>query len=101
MRVVWTYRARRRLKDIRDHIGQYDKATGKRIARSLADASKRLGQSGMARSGRMVPEYGDADIRELIEEPYRIIHVVMAERIDVLSVMHSRQLLPLDPDDLW
>lgn len=101
MRVVWTDRAKRRLKDIRDHIGQYDKATGRRIARNLADASKRLGQSGMARSARIVPEYGDADIRELIEKPYRIIHIVLAERIDVLTVMHTRQLLPLDPDDLW
>lgn len=45
----------------------------------------------------MVPEYADADIRELIEEPYRIIHIVQDERIDVLAVMHMRQLLPIIP----
>lgn len=102
MRVVWTDRAKGRLNDIRDYISeQADKATGRRVARSLADASKRLAQPGMARSGSEVPEYEDPDIRQVIKDDYRIIHVVLTERIDVLTVVHSRQMLPHDPDGLW
>lgn len=53
-----------------------------------------------ARSGRQVPEYEHEDIRELIEPPYRLIYVVLADRIDILTVMHTRQLLPADLADL-
>lgn len=44
-------------------------------------------------SGRMVPEMEREDIRELIESPYRIIYHVLAERIDIVTVMHSAQIL--------
>ena len=101
MRVVWTDRAKSRLRDIRDDLGERaDKATGKRVARALAEASKRLAQPGMSLSGSEVPEYEDVCIRQVIKDDYRIIHVVLADRIDVLTVVHSRQMLPNDPDDL-
>jgi plasmid stabilization system protein ParE len=45
-------------------------------------------------SGRAVPEYERGDIRELIEQPYRVIYQIGEEQIDVLSVLHSRQQLP-------
>jgi len=45
-------------------------------------------------SGRAVPEYERDDIRELIEQPYRVIYQIGEEYIDVLSVLHSRQQLP-------
>jgi len=41
-----------------------------------------------------VPEYERDDIRELIEQPYRVIYQIGEEYIDVLSVLHSRQQLP-------
>ena len=45
-------------------------------------------------SGRMVPEIGDASIRELIIGNYRIIyHIVNNKRIEILTVHHSRRLL--------
>jgi plasmid stabilization system protein ParE len=48
-------------------------------------------------SGRMVPEYGAPDIREVIERPYRIIYRIREEPIDVLAVVHSAQVLPPEP----
>ena len=45
-------------------------------------------------SGRMVPEYQAEDIRELIENPYRIIYRVKQDQIDVLAVIHGARLLP-------
>ncbi|HSL88600.1 MAG TPA: type II toxin-antitoxin system RelE/ParE family toxin [Ignavibacteriaceae bacterium] len=45
-------------------------------------------------SRRMVPEIGDASIRELIIGNYRIIyHIVNNKRIEILTVHHSRRLL--------
>ena len=42
-------------------------------------------------SGRMVPEVGRPEIREVIEGPYRVIYRHIADRVDVLAVVHGRQ----------
>jgi len=45
-------------------------------------------------SGRKVPEYDSDVIRELIEQPYRIIYRIKQDQIDVLAVIHGARLLP-------
>ena len=47
-------------------------------------------------SGRKVPEYDSEAIRELIEQPYRIIYRIKQDQIDVLAVIHGARLLPDD-----
>jgi len=47
-------------------------------------------------SGRSVPEYETDDIRETIENPYRIIYRIKPDQVDVLAVIHCAQLLPKD-----
>ena len=42
-------------------------------------------------SGRVVPEFGREDVRELIEPPYRLVYRVQADAVEVLSVLHGRQ----------
>lgn len=44
-------------------------------------------------SGRVVPEFGRAEIRELIEWLYRLVYRVHADAIEALSVLHGRQEL--------
>ncbi len=100
MKVVWTQRAQARLRAIRAHIREADPRAADKVARTLVKKSKRLGWPGMARSGRAVPEYADLDILELVVSPYRVIYTVLPNRIDVLTVMHERQLLPGDADAL-
>jgi plasmid stabilization system protein ParE len=41
-----------------------------------------------------VPEVQRAEIRELLEPPYRLIYRVQPEAIEVLAVLHSRQAFP-------
>ena len=57
----------------------------------LLASTKRLAT--FPRSGRQVPEIGDAAIREVIWREYRVIHFVdeAAERVEVLTVLHSSQ----------
>ena len=47
-------------------------------------------------SGREVPEYQRDDVREVLERPYRILYRIGPDRIDVITLMHYRQLLPDD-----
>ncbi|MCK5263616.1 MAG: type II toxin-antitoxin system RelE/ParE family toxin [Gammaproteobacteria bacterium] len=52
------------------------------------------------RSGRQVPEYNNKDVREILEKPYRIIYIIKPNQIDVLTIMHYRQVLPQDIEQL-
>ncbi|MDP2186762.1 MAG: type II toxin-antitoxin system RelE/ParE family toxin [Erythrobacter sp.] len=50
----------------------------------------------MPHAGRRVPEYQIDTLREVLERPYRIIYRIQPDEIEVLTVMHYRQLLPGD-----
>jgi toxin ParE1/3/4 len=47
--------------------------------------------------GRRLPEYPNADLRELLERAFRIIYVVRAEKIEIVTIKHYRQNLPHSP----
>ena len=47
--------------------------------------------------GRIVPEFNDQSIRELILGNYRIIYrIISKERIDILTIHHSSKLLRIE-----
>lgn len=52
--------------------------------------------SELPNSGRQVPEYQRSDVRELLEKPYRITYKIKSNQMDVLTVMHYRQVFPGD-----
>lgn len=94
MKVYWTDRAKWRLKLIEDYIAKEDPGAAKSLIRRLLIRSQQI--SAHPRSGRQTPEYQREDIRELLEQPYRIIYCIKPTHIDVIAVMHYRQLLPGD-----
>lgn len=94
MKVVWTDRARLRLQELDAYIAQDSPKAARQVTRRLILRSRQLERA--PRSGRRVPEYQRDDVRELLVRPYRIIYRLQAERIDVLTVRHYRQLLPSD-----
>lgn len=70
------------------------------VARDNPEAALRLGRALVTalrnleifpRLGRVVPEFGHEDLRELVKQPYRIIYPVnaAAERIEVIRFWHG------------
>lgn len=98
MKVVWTDRAKARLRKIHTEIADDAPQAADDLVRRLVRRSLQL--QTVARSGRKVPEYNRDDIRELKERPYRIIYR-LSDRVDVVAVMHYRQLLPGDVEGLY
>lgn len=47
-------------------------------------------------SGHLVPEYEIEQIREIIENPYRIIYYIKPDQIDILAVIHGARNILLD-----
>lgn len=94
MNVVWTNSAKRRLRLIHDYIAQHAPDAADNVVRRVLRRSRQIAE--FPQSGRQVPELDHPDIREVLERPYRIIYLVRVDQIDVLTVMHARQLLPGD-----
>lgn len=46
------------------------------------------------RLGPVVPEFGTEAIRELFEDPYRIVYRVEDDHVEVLAVVHAARRLP-------
>ena len=94
MNLNWSVRALTRLDTIHTYIAQDNPAAAQRILQQIV---RRAGQiAAFPGSGRRVPDYARDDVRELIEGEYRLIYRILADRIDVLTVMHCAQLLPDD-----
>jgi toxin ParE1/3/4 len=47
-------------------------------------------------SGGQVPEFNHSDVREVVENPYRIIYRVKDDQVDVLAVIHGARKIPHD-----
>lgn len=97
MRVHWTDRAKTRLRLIHDHIAKDAPLVASQVVERLLRRSIQIGD--LPYSGRAVPEYQRDDIREVLEQPYRIIYRILPNRVDIITVMHYRQLLPGDLKD--
>jgi plasmid stabilization system protein ParE len=92
LKVVWTEAAIGRLVAVYDYISQDSPFYAQRMVDRLTRRSEQIGNFPM--SGRMVPEFGAEDIREVIEKPYRIISRIKSDQIDILTVVHGAQRLP-------
>ena len=66
---------------------------GERLVREIVAAVLRLAD--FPESGRMVPEFGLARLREIIHSPFRIVYRLDEERVRVVRVWRSERLLGL------
>ena len=70
-KLIWSPSARLDLKDIAAFIAEDNPSAAGRFGRSLLQAVERLAD--FPESGRIVPEFGDPNIREVIRRPCRIV----------------------------
>ena len=89
LQLRWTEQAVNQLGAIAEYIGLsspiYAEQTVARITARLLQALE------YPMSGRVVPEFPDSDLRELIEPPYRIVYRAIGDAIQVVAVVHGRQ----------
>ena len=90
--IVWTEEA---LSDL-EAIGEYFERTSPQYATTIVDRLYTSVEplSEHPRMGRRVPEVDHESVRELIVEGYRVLYQLREERIEILTVVHSRQDLP-------
>jgi toxin ParE1/3/4 len=82
------------LEDIADYIARDNPSAALRWVDRLVARAQRLGA--VPRSGRVVPEIGDSDVREVLLRSYRIIYRIEARRVLVLTVIEGHRRLRRD-----
>lgn len=86
-RVVWSEPAWSNLEAAADYIAQDSRRYASSLVREARDAARSL--SRLANRGRVVPEIGDPNVRELFVWRYRLIYRVGPARVEVLAFIHS------------
>jgi toxin ParE1/3/4 len=94
LKVVWSPLALDRLRETAAAIARDKPMAARRWAASVFDVVETLSDS--PRRGRVVPEIGQENLRELLLNNYRIVYQVASESIYVLTIRHGRRLLDLD-----
>lgn len=90
-RVVWSPRALQDLEAIAGYIVQDSPAYATAVVRSIVNQTKTLRH--FPRAGRIVPEFDDENIRELLAFSYRIIYQVLQEQVVIAAVIHGKRIL--------
>ncbi len=94
-RVNWAPQALQDLEAICDHIARDAPGYAQAFADQAFEAAERL--EIFLRSGRIIPEIEDEDLREIIFKGYRIMYIITGDEVDVLTVYHSaREFGPSD-----
>jgi addiction module RelE/StbE family toxin len=92
-KVIWTEPALQDLDQIADYISLDNTITAKKLVRKSLDQVKYLKQH--PKLGRSVPELNSSVYRELTVSPCRIFYRIENDKIFIIHVKRSEQLLRL------
>lgn len=87
--VVWSIPAKQDLKEIYDYIARDSKYYAEKVSQDIVEKSELLHK--FPKIGRVVPEIGEANIREVIVYSYRLIYEVSSDKIEILTLIHCKQ----------
>ena len=94
MTIVWSPLALDRVAEIAGYIARDKPSAAEKWVKTVFAKVEQLEIS--PELGRVVPEIGNVQFRELIYSQYRIIYRIEKEGISILTVRHVRQILPID-----
>jgi addiction module RelE/StbE family toxin len=91
-RLIWSPRSIRDLESIHQYIAQDAPLYADLVLQRLVVAPERL--QSFPESGRVVPERGQPEIRELIVRPFRLVYRLQGDTIEIVTVFRASRLLP-------
>ena len=93
MRLSWRERALDDVENLRDYIAADNSFYAKIFVNKIIEIADKL--IDFPKMGRIVPEYGNDDIREILYRDYRIIYEIFNEEIYIITVIHGSRRLDL------
>jgi toxin ParE1/3/4 len=93
MNIGWSPLAVDRASEIAGYIAQDKPSAAEKWIKTVFLKVEQLKSS--PEIGRIVPEIGNNQFRELIYGNYRIIYRIETEQISILTIRHGKQILPI------
>ena len=93
MKIVFSHRAKKDLLDTVKYISKDKPIAAKNWADEIKQSVEKLAE--YPRLGRIVPEFSDESIREIIKGQYRIVYKIdlEADTIAIITVHHAKKPL--------
>ena len=98
MRVTWSWEASENLVEIEEFIARDSLERAVRFVDALINHAEAI-LTDNPESGRVVPEIGNPDMRELIYCGYRIVYRLKEDVLEILTVFEGHRLLRLGKSD--
>jgi len=94
LRLSWSPMAKYDLHDIAAFIGEDNPSAAESFINKIFHSTERL--TDFPESGRIVPEFNDPIIREIILKPFRIVFRVNNNKnlVEIIRVWHSARGIP-------
>jgi plasmid stabilization system protein ParE len=92
--INWSPTAKLDLKNLAEYIEEDDPVAAAKFVQNVFQSVEHLPQ--FPNSGRVVPEFGNPDIREVIRSPCRVVYRVKRQEqlIEVVRGWHSARGIP-------
>lgn len=87
--VIWTQPAKADLRAVHDYIARDSRYYARKVAQEIRQRTAALDR--LPRIGRVVPEVGDENVREVVVYSYRILYEIRSDDVFVLALVHKRQ----------
>jgi toxin ParE1/3/4 len=91
-RIIWSKRG---LSDFQEHLSHIEKTSlqnAKQVAKSIIKKIDML--VNFPEMGRVVPEFAQKELREIIVYQYRVVYRVRSlDTVEIINIYHSKQLL--------
>jgi toxin ParE1/3/4 len=92
MNIHWTEAALSDLRAAEVYIARHSPRYAQSLIERIFARSEVLAD--LPQLGSVVPEYEEDSLRELFEDPYRIVYRVLESQIDVVAVVHASRRFP-------
>ena len=93
VQINWTIQAKSDLKNIFDYISNDSTKYAQRQIQGIVKNTSFIKNN--SKIGRVVPEFNNPKVREIIVNKYRIIYYLKEDvRVDILTVHHSAKEFP-------
>jgi plasmid stabilization system protein ParE len=94
-KIVWSYEASADIEALANYISRDSIFYAAAFIQETLDVSRSLNE--FSERGRVVPEFGYPNIRELFVREYRLIYSIEEDRIVLLGLVHGKR----DLKTLW
>jgi plasmid stabilization system protein ParE len=94
VKIIWSPLAIDRVSEIAEYIALDKPSAADKWIATIFSKVRQLASS--PKIGRIVPEIGVEQFRELIYGNYRIVYRIEKKQISILTIRHGKQILPID-----